>query len=131
MKAGHVISSCLVGTVLGTVVVAGRFQQAGPSQPSFRSSVNLVLVDMRVASGANQIADLRIDEITLLVDGARRPIVSLDYHPTRQHANLPAVDSHRAERDSVRLGVGEARPRRSLLRGCRLQGGHIAHHREH
>ncbi len=82
MKAGHVISSCLVGTVLGTVVVAGRFQQAGPSQPSFRSIVNLILVDMRVAAGANQIADLRIDEIALLVDGARRPIVSLDYHPT-------------------------------------------------
>lgn len=53
---------------------------AGAPQPPFRSGVNLVLVDMRVVADGKQIADLRSEEIALLVDGVPRPITSLDYY---------------------------------------------------
>jgi hypothetical protein len=67
VKISSSIALSLVGTILGVPLVAGRLQQAESRQPSFRSGVNLVLVDMRVAAGANAIRDLRMDEITLLI----------------------------------------------------------------
>ena len=58
-----------------------RHQDVSPRQPSFHSSVNLVLVDMRVMSGDAQVTDLRPDEVILLVDGVQRAFVSLIYAP--------------------------------------------------
>jgi hypothetical protein len=58
---------------------------AAAAQQVFRSGVNLVLVDMRVLRGDEQVTDLRPEEVTLLVDGIARPIVSLSYsRPARQ-----------------------------------------------
>jgi VWFA-related protein len=53
---------------------------AAAAQEVFRTSVNLVLVDLRVLRGDEQATDLRAEELTLLVDGIPRPIVSLSYH---------------------------------------------------
>jgi len=53
---------------------------AAAAQEVFRTSVNLVLVDLRVLRGDEQATDLRAEEVTLLVDGIPRPIVSLSYH---------------------------------------------------
>ena len=40
-----------------------------------------MLVDMRVVRGNDPVTDLRLEDVTLLVDGAPRPIVSLIYSP--------------------------------------------------
>ena len=46
------------------------------AQQILRGGINLVVVDMRVVSKNKQVTDLRPDEVTLLVDGRPRPIVS-------------------------------------------------------
>ena len=68
-----------------------RHQDASTRQPSFHSSVHLVLVDLRVMNGDAQVTDLRADEVTLLVDGARRPLVSLIYAPVAIAAGKAGV----------------------------------------
>jgi VWFA-related protein len=55
--------------------------EPGSSSPSYESSVNLVLVDMRIRRGRDAVPDLRADEVTLLVDGKPRLITSLIYAP--------------------------------------------------
>jgi VWFA-related protein len=87
-----------------------------PSQTTFRSGVNLVLVDMRVASGEEQVPDLRADEITLLVDGNVRPIVSLDYYRTSVagSATKDARTSGRPQQPG-QAASGEARTRRIAI----------------
>ena len=74
--AGLILACCAVATA-----PYARQQAPSPSQPSFHSRVNLVVVDMRVTRGNEPIPDLRPDEVTLLVDGVHRPIVSLIYAP--------------------------------------------------
>jgi len=59
------------------------------AQQILRSGVNLVVVDMRVLSKNTQVADLRPDEVTLLVDGRPRPIVSFAYYPAREKGRRP------------------------------------------
>src|SRR5918993_3659168 len=65
---------------------------AAAAEQVFRTGVNLVLVDMRVLRGGEQATDLRPEEVTLLVDGIARPIVSLSYHPIREAVTLPQQD---------------------------------------
>src|SRR3954452_21854203 len=73
--------------VAGTAAVAMACLSAlgvsSSAQQILRSGVNLVVVDMRVLSKNTQVADLRPDEVTLLVDGRPRPIASLAYYPGR------------------------------------------------
>ena len=54
-------------------------QDRPPAAPAFRSGVDLVLVDVRVMRDDDAVADLRAADVSLLVDGRPRPIVSLDY----------------------------------------------------
>jgi len=60
------------------------------AQQVLRGGVNLVVVDMRVLSKNKQVADLRADEVTLIVDGRPRPIVSFAYDPARGRGRRPA-----------------------------------------
>ena len=73
--------------VAGTAAVAMACLSAlgvsSSAQQILRSGVNLVVVDMRVLSKNKQVADLGPDEVTLLVDGRPRPIVSFVYYPAR------------------------------------------------
>jgi VWFA-related protein len=59
------------------------------AQQILRSGVNLVVVDMRVLSKNRQVADLRSEDVTLLVDGRARPIVSFEYIAVQQKARRP------------------------------------------
>ncbi len=64
------------------VVAAPSAQQPSPfPTPSFSSRTDLVLVDLRVSRGNEPVTDLQPDEVTLLVDGVPRPVVSLLYAP--------------------------------------------------
>ena len=74
--AGLLLACCGVATAPDA-----RQQDPSTSRPSFHSSVNLVVVDMRVTCGTDPVPDLRPDEVTLLVDGVPRPIVSLIFAP--------------------------------------------------
>jgi VWFA-related protein len=108
--------TCVVVASLGDgpVVRVVQGQTAGSvPQPSFRSGVNLVLVDMRVVSGDNPISDLRADEITLLVDGTPRAIVSLDYYSATGDRNATASVSRSSE--STPEVRREARTRRIAI----------------
>jgi len=58
------------------VAVAAAAQPASPTQPVFRSGVDLVRLDVRVVDDAGRpIADLRQDEIEVLEDGRPLPLV--------------------------------------------------------
>src|SRR5262245_10744430 len=80
----RLVSAALIGwlyaSMLASAPHAHRQTPATP-RPSFQSSVNLVLVDMRVTRGDELVTDLKPDEVTLLVDGAPRAFVSLIYAP--------------------------------------------------
>jgi hypothetical protein len=51
------------------VITAAASVSVGRVQQIYQSSVDLVLVDLRVLSGDEQVTDLRADEVALLVDG--------------------------------------------------------------
>ena len=54
---------------VASVITAAASVSVGRVQQIYRSSVDLVLVDLRVLSGEEQVTDLRADEVALLVDG--------------------------------------------------------------
>jgi VWFA-related protein len=90
---------------------------AAAAQQVFRTGVNLVLVDMRVLRGDEKATDLRPEEVTLLVDGIARRIVSFSYHPTSQAATAPQQDRTVATGgDATRTGATQVSdPRRIVL----------------
>ncbi len=63
---------------------------AGAAQQVYRANADVVLVDMRVMRDDAQVTDLRADEVTLLVDGTPRPILSLVYYPSPSGGVLSA-----------------------------------------
>ena len=73
---------------------------AAAAQQDFRSGVNLVLVDMRVLQGDDQVTDLRVEEVTLIVDGIPRPIVSFWYRVLEpgKHGGRARVDRSKGRR---------------------------------
>jgi VWFA-related protein len=73
----------------------------GTPPPTFRTGVNLVLVDMRVMRGDDQVTDLSADDLTLLVDGRPRPIVSLDYFSARTDDRTAVADGGPAARSAA------------------------------
>src|SRR5689334_14226423 len=79
----------------GVVIVAGAvclwaLCVRSAAQQILRSGVNLVVVDVRILSKNKQVTDLRRDEITLLVDGRPRPIVSFEYNPVASSTTRPS-----------------------------------------
>jgi VWFA-related protein len=72
-------AACVTTAIL--CAVAPRAHDQSPPAPSSFTSVELVLVDLRVSRGGEPVPDLRPDEVTLLVDGAPRPVASLIYAP--------------------------------------------------
>ncbi len=100
-----VLACCAVATE-----PEARQQAPTTSQPSANASVSLVLVDMRVARGDEPIADLDPAEMTLLVDDAPRPIVSLIYSPVVVASNGRADPSRRdVVAGATRTGTPPAR----------------------
>jgi VWFA-related protein len=77
-----VSTPCRKWAILAVAAAALSGQAVRAAQQVFHSGVDLVLVDMRVLRGDAQVTDLRPDEVTLLVDGSPRPIVSLMYRPS-------------------------------------------------
>jgi VWFA-related protein len=79
MKASPIDMNVRVLVVLAGISVLGwtaQAQQAQPSQPVFRSGVQLVRLDVRVVDGSDRpITDLRPEEIEISEDGVRRPVV--------------------------------------------------------
>ena len=72
-----------------TEQLAATRQQASPSpQPWLGTSVDLVLVDLRVTRDGEAVSDVRQDELTLFVDGTPRPLVSLVYAPVTRPPQL-------------------------------------------
>ncbi len=91
---------------------------AAAAQQDFRSGVNLVLVDMRVLQGDDQVTDLRVEEVTLLVDGIPRPIVSFSYRVLEPGKH---GDRARVERSKAASPLGVVGPRPSDRAGsCSL-----------
>lgn len=72
-------------------------QEPAAAQLGLRSSIELVLVDMRVMRDGRPVVDVRPEEVTLLVDGIPRGITSLTYAPVAIPTNQegPSVQSPR------------------------------------
>jgi VWFA-related protein len=101
-----------VAVALACIQALEAGQQPQPAAPpSLDASVDLVLVDMRVALGREPVTDLRPEDVTLLVDGAPRPVVSLIYSPVvlSSSAGAPPV----AQPDTS--GAGRTPPPRRLV----------------
>ena len=85
--------------MLAVAAAALRVLVGAAAQQDFRSGVNLVLADMRVLQGDDQVADLRVEEVTLLVDGIPRPIVSFSYEfEPGKHGDRARVDRSKRRR---------------------------------
>jgi VWFA-related protein len=89
----------------------GRQDQAPPpAPPAYYASVSLVLVDVRVARGGEPVADLRTDDLTLLVDGKPRTITSLIYAPVVVPGHKsPDASATTAARAAAPTGAAPAR----------------------
>ena len=74
------------------------------AQQIFRSGVSLVLVDLRVIDkNYRSVADLRPNDVEVLVDGQPRPIVGFEYHGVDPSlAPLPASAPVRGSRHQPR-----------------------------
>ena len=100
------LAICAVG-----VAPDARGQAPSSSPPSFNSSVNLVLIDLRVTRGEHAVTDLQPGEVTLLVDDVPRPIVSLMYAPVvvglARTSGVPPRDT--ANAGATPLGAPPAR----------------------
>ena len=93
-----------------TEQLAATRQQASPSpQPWLGTSVDLVLVDLRVTRDGEAVSDVRQDELTLFVDGTPRPLVSLVYAPVTRPPQLEGDLASQA-RHQLRLLVVTAKP---------------------
>ena len=70
------------GSTAGLLALALLAQQPQTPTPRFKSSLDLVRVDVNVIDGKGQpIRDLTAAEFDLRVDGRRRPIVSAQFVP--------------------------------------------------
>ena len=76
-----------LSVVLTCAAMLWTLADTGRAQQTFRAGVSLVVVDMRVLKGKEQVTDLRPDEVTLLVDGRPRPIVSLVFDRAATHTS--------------------------------------------
>ena len=90
----HLALSVLVGLVASAALV-GQQAAPAPSQqpPTFRSSINLVLVDVvvRDRSGA-VVKGLKADDFELQEDGARQQILTFAYEEVTSNA-APIVNA--------------------------------------
>ncbi|AMY09603.1 VWFA-related Acidobacterial domain protein [Luteitalea pratensis] len=59
--------------------VGSHGQAPGRAQPSFRSRTTLVEVSAVVTRDGHPVADLRADEVTVLDNGVRQPLVAFEY----------------------------------------------------
>jgi VWFA-related protein len=104
--AGLVIASCVLVPVLDA--------QRPPlsPRPSPNSRVDLVLVDLRVTRGNEPVTDLQPGEVTLLVDGVARPLVSLIAPPI---VGSPTPGANVATVTTANTPASNALPRRVVL----------------
>jgi VWFA-related protein len=82
--------------------------------PSYKTGISLVVVDMRVLRGGSQVTDLRADELTLLVDGKPRPIVSLTFESATDTTIATAGPSTASAQAAV-AHAGRQPPRRLVF----------------
>jgi hypothetical protein len=67
---------------VASVITAAASVSVGRVQQIYRSSVDLVLVDLRVLSGDEQVADLRADEVALLWTANQRDVAKSSFSLT-------------------------------------------------
>lgn len=71
-------------------------RQPGQQQPTFRSRLDVVAVDVHVVDGSGRpVSDLQPDEFTVTVDGRPRSIVAADYVSYASAATTPAATQQR------------------------------------
>jgi VWFA-related protein len=97
------------GLATGVIAAVALLSHSPESRQLLRTSVNVVLVDMRALNENAQVGDLRADELTLLIDGVPRPIVSLAYYPAGQ-ASL-----EKGEQAAKNIADAQAPSRRVVL----------------
>ncbi len=70
--------SVALSIVIGGSIAGGQARLPQAQPPAFKAGVELVTVDLTVLNrGGDPIVDLKIPDVTILVDGKPRPIVSL------------------------------------------------------
>ncbi len=102
--------------ILGAVgIVAGMWglSAGGRAQEVFRSGVSLILVDVRVVDEGKPVADLRPDEVKLLVDGRARKITSLTYEPALTRSS--GTRAEKAHSGKHALAAGEETPSHAIV----------------
>ena len=87
--------------LIDAVLITGAPAPVAAQQPSFRSGVEVVLIDVSVVDrSAFPVADLQPSDFTVLVDGTPRRILSTQFLSHR----APGID------EILRAGRGEPRP---------------------
>ncbi|HYN09026.1 MAG TPA: VWA domain-containing protein [Vicinamibacterales bacterium] len=95
----------LLATVIVVILAAPSFVQ-GQAQPAFRSSVNLILVDVTVRDGKGQpVRDLRASDFEILENGKPQTIVTFAQEDITQTAQAIVTASTLTRVGEARSGV--------------------------
>ena len=109
MSPGARTLATLWVALAAATILAAQEQRSGPQDPTFRTSIQSVRVDLYVTRDGKPVTDLRRDEIELLEDGVPQTIQTFERIRSAAHAP-PSGDPHRS------MKVGRAPPIRA--RGC-------------
>ena len=94
------VSICVA--VAAATILAAQDQSSGPQQPTFRTSIQSVRVDLYVTRDGNPVTDLRRDEIQLLEDGTPQAIQTFEQITVAPHtAAEPATRTLDESRQSA------------------------------
>jgi VWFA-related protein len=92
------VRSLLIASIWVCVGVGLRTQQKPAEQPTFKSGVELVTVDVTVVDGESRLVrDLKAEDFTVTVDDAPRRITSLQFIEQGARADAAATASPRVD----------------------------------
>jgi len=95
MRLALAVPLCIVAAL---PVVAQQPAQQPTAQTTFRTSVEVVAVDVHVVdSSGRPVPDLKPDDFAITVDGQRRPIVTADYVSSGFNASATPAESQKPQ----------------------------------